>query len=313
MCINGKGYWDNIVPQYDKLFSSAEGRPTISGRVILGALMIKHIGALSDRATVLHIQETMFMQYFLGCTNFTKEEPFSDTLFVDIRKRLSLELLSKINDVIALHCLQQNVQPKEQPPTKSDDGMPASSALQNGSQSSNENTTTASEQKITVPAPAITHSGKLLMDGTVAPQNITYPADLNLLNAARVKSGEMKDWLYKPLLHGDTMPRTYRDIARKLFLNTAKKKQKSAKVIYKFNRQQLRFLRRNLAHIESRLAAYEVFPLKPKEQKYLMVLHAVYHQQHQMHRTHTKRIDDRIVSIHEPYVRPIVRGKEKLK
>lgn len=32
-----------------------------------------------------------------------------------------------------------------------------------------------------------------------------------------------------------------------------------------------------------------------------------------MHRTHTKRIDDRIVNIHQPHVRPIVRGKEKAK
>ena len=97
--------WDKIVPHYDKLFSSKEGRPPISGRVILGAMIIKHIEKLSDRATILHIQENMFMQYFLGYTSFTNEEPFSDTLFVEIRKRLSLELLSKINDVIALHSL----------------------------------------------------------------------------------------------------------------------------------------------------------------------------------------------------------------
>lgn len=53
--------WDKIVPHYDKLFSSTEGGPPISGRVILGALMIKHIEALSDRATILHIQENVFM------------------------------------------------------------------------------------------------------------------------------------------------------------------------------------------------------------------------------------------------------------
>ena len=53
--------------------------------------------------------------------------------------------------------------------------------------------------------------------------------------------------------------------------------------------------------------------MTPKEQKYLMVLHTVYEQQEQMHRTLTKRVDHRIVDIHQPHVRPIVRGKENAK
>jgi hypothetical protein len=44
-----------------------------------------------------------------------------------------------------------------------------------------------------------------------------------------------------------------------------------------------------------------------------MVLHTVYDQQEEMHRTRTRRIDYRIVSIHQPHVRPIVRGKESAK
>lgn len=313
--------WDSIVVCYDKLFTATEGRPPISGRVILGAMMIKHIEGLSDRATILHIQENMFMQYFLGYTSFTNEEPFSDTLFVEIRKRLSLGLLTKINEIIALHCLQNTEAAKED-------------KQQNEPPDSNQNTNITTSQPIdttieqvaieeqqgaaptltlTTAPPAITHKGKLITDATVAPQNITYPTDLKLLNAAREKSEELIDILWNPLLHGDTKPRTYRQIARKLFLNTAKKKQKTSKVIYKSNGQQLRFLKRNLAYIETLVATYDCFPLKPKEQKYLMVLHTVYQQQEQMHSTHTHRIDDRIVNIHQPHVRPIVRGKEKAK
>lgn len=55
--------WDMIVVHYDKLFQSTEGRSPISGRIILEALMIKHIENLSDRATIQHIRENMFMQY----------------------------------------------------------------------------------------------------------------------------------------------------------------------------------------------------------------------------------------------------------
>ena len=35
--------WDKIIGHYDNLFKSAERRAPISGRVILGAMMIKHI------------------------------------------------------------------------------------------------------------------------------------------------------------------------------------------------------------------------------------------------------------------------------
>jgi len=143
------------------------------------------------------------------------------------------------------------------------------------------------------PFPAKKNKGKILMDATVAPQNITFPTDLKLLNAARKKSEQLIDILYNPLLHGDKKVRTYRQVARKCFLNSAKKKRKAAREIYKANGSQLRFLRRNLAH--------------------LMVLHTVYEQQEEMHRTHTHRIDHRIVNIHQPHVRPIVRGKENAK
>lgn len=306
--------WDRIVVYYDQLFTGTEGRPPISGRVILGALIIKHIEGLTDRGTIQHIQENMFMQYFLGYTSFTNEEPFSDTLFVEIRKRLSLDLLSKINEVIVLHCLQdseadkEDKQPPNEPPNTTAITAPCTTTTTDRQDGESEQVvaTTAAQ-------PTVTHKGKLITDATVAPQNITYPTDLKLLNAAREKSEELIDILWHPLLHGDTKPRTYREIARKLFLNTAKKKQKTSKAIYKSNGQQLRFLRRNLAHIETLLAAYDVFPLKARAQKYLMVLHTVYQQQEQMHSTHSHRIDDRIVSIHQPHVRPIVRGKEKAK
>ena len=88
----------------------------------------------------------------------------------------------------------------------------------------------------------ITHLGKLLVDATVAPQNITFPTDLKLLNEARKKSEELIDKLYSKELHGSIKPRTYRKKARQYFLNTVKKKRKSKKELYKSNRQQIRFL-----------------------------------------------------------------------
>lgn len=321
--------WDKIVGHYDHLFNAAEGRPPISGRVILGAMMIKHIETLTDRATIQHIQENMFMQYFLGYSSFTNEAPFSATLFVEIRKRLSLELLSKINDVIAIHCIKEDE--TDQPPTSPNDNI-GNDELQNDTtvvdNNKPDNTTSPVPTVVETTATVCTqpppnpdsyregeapNKGRLITDATVAPQNITYPTDLKLLNAARKKSEELIDILYSRELHGQTKVRTYRENARKDFLNTAKKKAKTSKAIYKANGSQLRYLKRNLGHIEMLLKAYPVFPLQPKEQKYLMVLHTVYLQQEQMHRSRTKSLEDRIVNIHQPHVRPIVRGKDGAK
>lgn len=151
------------------------------------------------------------------------------------------------------------------------------------------------------------------MDATVAPQNITFPTDLKLLNAARVKSEEIIDFLYDPKLHDAVKVRAYRQITRKAFLDTAKKRYKTKKEIHKSKGSQLRFLKRNLAHFETLLKGYKLIPLTAGQLKYLMVLLTVYHQQQQMHSRRSKRVDDRIVNIHQPHVRPIVRGKEKAK
>jgi hypothetical protein len=305
--------WDKIVPYYDQLFSSSEGRAPISGRVIIGAMIIKHIEDLTDRATIQHIQENMFMQYFLGYSSFTNEAPFTAPLFVALRKRMSLELTSRISDAIALHCIgEQEPEAPQALPLPEDTGTADDIRGTEAGDQTGMPTILEEPQGLATPCPTAP-KGKLIMDATVAPQDITFPTDLKLLCAARKKSEQLIDRLYDPGLHGGVKPRTYRKVAQKAFLNTAKKKAKSKKEIYKANGRQLRFLCRNLKHIDILLAGYDDFPLKHKEQKYLLVLHTVYEQQEQMFRTRTKSIEHRIVNIHQPHVRPIVRGKDKAK
>lgn len=303
--------WDKLVSQYNKSFRSAEGRPPVNGRIVLGAVIIKHMLKFSDRETVQQIQENVFMQYFLGYSSFTNEAPFSSTLFVEIRERLSLEVMSCINEIIIAHHFDKQSFEKN-----NNDSQDNNSGLQQGVSNTVVTLDASTDMSASVEAsqvehkPQLTHKGKLLMDATIAPQNITFPTDLKLLNAAREKSEELIDKLYRKKLHGEVKPRTYRKVARKEFLNTAKKKSKTARERYKANGKQLRFLKRNLTHIDTLLQAYSIFPIGYKNLKYLMVLHTVYEQQYQMHTTRTKRVDDRIVNIHQPHVRPIVRGKD---
>jgi hypothetical protein len=53
------------------------------------------------------------------------------------------------------------------------------------------------------------------------------------------------------------------------------------------------------------------FPLDPRDQRIYWVIQHIYSQQVQMYNEHTHSIDNRIVNIYQPYVRPIVRGKDK--
>gem|GEM_PF-3397035 len=118
----------------------------------------------------------------------------------------------------------------------------------------------------------------------------------------------MIDKLYDPALHVQK-PRTYRLVACKRYLKTAQKRNKSRKETRKAVGSQLRFLRRNLNSVNRMLDSYSIIPLKPKDYKYLLVIQTVYQQQKKMYISQVHTVEDRIVSIHQPHVRPIVRGK----
>ena len=156
------------------------------------------------------------------------------------------------------------------------------------------------------------NKGRVIFDATACPQDIAYPTDLDLLSEAREKTEQLIDQLYYAELHHQK-PRTYRQVARKRYLQTAQKKNKSRKEIRKSVGSQLRFLRRNLNSINRMLDAYPEIPLKPKQHKYLLVVNTLYDQQKQMYSSKTHSVEDRIVSIHQPHVRPIVRGKSQAK
>ena len=149
------------------------------------------------------------------------------------------------------------------------------------------------------------------MDATCAPGDISYPNDLGLLNQARVKTEKIIDTLYEPL-KGELgkKPKTYRNLARKNYLQVAKKRRPSRKEIRKAIRKQLQYVKRNLAHIDQLSQAGDALKaLSSTQYKSLLVVAEVYRQQQWMYDNKTSRIEDRIVSLSQPHIRPIVRGK----
>ena len=153
------------------------------------------------------------------------------------------------------------------------------------------------------------HPGKLILDATVAEQAIRFPTDLSLLNEAREISERLVDVIYA---HSDATkkPRTYRVKARQAYLAVVKQRRPGGKQRRRGIRQQLQYLRRNLGHIERLLDTMGSIPLSTRQLRQYWVIQHVYTQQDEMYRTRSKRCDHRIVSIHQPHVRPIVRGKQ---
>ena len=78
-------------------------------------------------------------------------------------------------------------------------------------------------------------------------------------------------------------------------------------------RKLLEGVNRDINHVNNMLDEFEKenrpSPLKPAQQRMFWIINNVYHQQKQMYDTKTHSCPDRIVSIFQPHVRPIPRGK----
>ncbi|MGH9808954.1 MAG: IS5 family transposase, partial [Terriglobia bacterium] len=259
--------------------------------------MIKERLGLTDRETVAAIQENPYLQFFLGCDEFTSDRPFDASLMVDFRKRFGDQGLPQIGAASALASL----------PSAESIAAPTADAGQPPTGDGNApQTSSAGEAEVSA------NRGQLIADATCAPADVRYPTDVSLLNEARQKTDELIDELHAPLAGQAPRPRTYRVTARRRFVAFAKRKQPGRRAIQRAKRQQLAFLRRNLQAIDQLLEnpqALSLTQLSRRLYKNLLVCRELYRQQLEMYQNHSPRVDDRIVSLSQPHVRPIKRGK----
>ena len=294
--------WDELCSIYWEQTGGRRkvGRSPLNPRIIFGSLIIKHLCNLDDRETVDQISENIYMQYFLGYSSFTSDKPFDASLFVDIRKRLGMDCINAMNEKI----VQLKTRFDEKTVRKNDTG----SEVLDKSEDVPVVDTKHTQEDVHHASLETTHKGRLLIDATACPQDISYPTDLDLLSEARVTSERLIDGLYDKYLHGEK-PRTYRQLARKEYLHTAQKKKKTKKQIRSAIRKQLGYLGRNIRSIHHLLDSYQILPFNRHDRKYFYVIQTLFDQQLTMYRTRTHSIEHRIVSLHQPHVRPIVRGK----
>ena len=145
----------------------------------------------------------------------------------------------------------------------------------------------------------------MIVDATCAPSNIRYPQDVSQLNEARENAETLLDVLHDPA--DGKKPRTYRKRARKDYLKYTRCRKHTAKMTRKAIGKQLAYLRRDLDAIDGKLSLGKNLPSHQAER--LGTIRAVYEQQKYMYDNRTHSVPDRIVSVSQPFVRPIVREK----
>lgn len=245
-------------------------------RLALGACIIQAEYGYSDGETALQIQENPYLQYFCGHPGYDDEKlPFDPSLMVYFRKRLTPEILGEINEMIVQDAKER--QTKESKDDNDSDNTPGQSG----------------------------NSGTMIVDATCAPSNIRYPQDISLLNEAGENAEQLLDVLHDPA--EGKKPRTYRCRARKDYLKYTRCRKHTAKMTRKAIGKQLSYLRRDLDTIDGKLSLGKI--LNARQAERLDTIRTIYEQQKYMYEHRTHSVPDRIVSVSQPVVRPIVRGK----
>jgi hypothetical protein len=265
--------WEEVEAEYCRNFGDT-GNDAYPSRVALGSLIIKERLKVTDEETVAQICENPYLQYFIGFQKYTTKPPFDPSLMTHFRARLTADLLSRVNERLCA----PNVQGDKK---SNDDEAPP-------------------------------NAGRLIIDATCAPEDMRHPTDVGLLNDAREHTERVIDALWAATEMKGRKPRTYRQKARKQYLQAIRRRHAPKSHIRRGIRQQLGFLGRNLHTIGGLVRNTSLTVLSVQAYKRLLVASEVYRQQSELYRMfgqQHRRIADRIVSLSKPHVRPIVRGK----
>ena len=137
--------WDKIEQEYNKrLKNRHNGAGNKPARMVVGALIVKHVEGLSDEKTIQAIQENPYMQYLLGLPKFTEKPVFVPDLVVLVRKRLDHEFFNLLTLLLS----------------EADGSKP---------------------KKVHTDENGNDHGGTMKVDATCCDAEVRYPTDYNLL------------------------------------------------------------------------------------------------------------------------------------
>jgi len=271
--------WVSLSEKLSSFYCPDNGRPTKPARAKVGLLILKHLYGHSDESVVDMLKRDIYAQYL--CDVSLKEavtfiNPSSLTKF---RKQIGADGV-KLIEAEALHSLKK---------TRTLRGR------------------------------------RLVVDTTIMPSNIAYPTDVTLLE--KVRSRAVK-YLQKAKDFGAKSHRTYQRTARKVFITFAKIRTHTIRFRRRTQKKLLQFASRNVRQLNETIQALEpqvketntTVKSLPQEtgnvikeqflqetKTFLSTAQKILTQQKDVYQN--KKVPERIVSIHQPHIRPMVRGK----
>jgi len=269
--------WDLIEEIYAKSFKNdkPEGRPAIPARMAFGALFIKENENFPQRITMMHISENVYMQYFLGLSEFHPEPLFDSSMLTYIAARFSKDDMKRINEEL----YRRTHPPKDDTPG----GDPPESGSGN--------------------------KGTMILDATVAPADIRYPTDISLLDECREGTEKIIDNVWGKTDRKGHKTAYNRKKARKGYLKVAKQRKPRRKRVRQAVREQLEYVEKNVGALDETLTKIGLEAFGMPNWARLQTIKEIAEQQRFHYDNPGRPIPNRIVSVRQPHVRPIVRGK----
>lgn len=317
--------WAAIEKVYNKkLKNQKRGAGNKPARVVVGAMIVKHKMNLSDAETIEAIRENPYMQYMLGLSEYTNAPVFDPSLFVTIRERLQIEdmnefsrfLMDKLSELEA----RRKAKTEEEARKKAEEeGGKKAEAQDPGNHSDSQSSGVTPtpkpvpEDKVeTTDSEGRKHKGFMKIDATCSDAEVRYPTDVDLLNdGSRVVNRYIAKFVNA---FGLPMPAVHFKQSREAYLGLIKFKRKTRKMIDGCKEKMLACLSKDLRTLLALIATMDYTCINIFRRDELRTLRAaitMLHQQDYMFGNGLKSCQDRIISIFQPHVRPIVRGKSK--
>lgn len=269
--------WVSLSEKLAQFYCPDNGRPTKPSRLKTGLLILKHLYQISDTDTIDTLKTNIYAQYLCNVSleQISSKKILCSSSLTRFRAQIGKSGIKIIEDEV-LNCLKRA---------------------------------------------KLLKGRKLVCDTTVVPSNIAYPTDISLLEKVRGKAVEL---LEKAKDFGAKQFRTYKRTAKKVYIryqkirhHTVRSRRKTQKQIRQFAQRNIGQLKETVEKIKNTIkeAADSAITLtdKTKKQfiekteKFLDTAAAILTQQKDVYKG--LPVQERIVSVHQPCIRPMVRGK----
>jgi hypothetical protein len=149
----------------------------------------------------------------------------------------------------------------------------------------------------------------MILDATVAPADIRYPTDISLLDECREGTEKIIDDVWGKTDRRGHKTAYNRKKARKGYLKIAKQRKPRKKQIRQAVREQLECVEKNVDALEDILGKIGLEAFGLPNWGRLQTISEIAKQQRFHYDNPSEPVPNRIVSVRQPHVRPIVRGK----